>query len=130
MSTDLNAWKELAEKFQRDAIASGKPIVLQMPRQAGKNYARGGMITGNHNMAGNHIHATLSNPAESIIPRRSALWRDYGRAPSCGARKGGPRSQIFCEIPEHAPHPLHTGRGKWDKYYNWKNEEFNALEYQ
>ena len=41
----------------------------------------------------------------------------------CRNRRGGPRSEIYCEVPAHVPHPIHSGRGR-NKWFLWKNEDY------
>ncbi len=40
---------------------------------------------------------------------------------ACMARRGGPRSKIYCEIYKEVPHDIHMGRGK-NKWFSWRDE--------
>jgi hypothetical protein len=74
------------------------------------NMASGGHITFTAN--GNMISGTLQ--ASSL---RIKKLHDVPSA--CWARKGGPRSRVYCEVYAHIEHRQHCGRGPSGKWFNW-----------
>lgn len=44
----------------------------------------------------------------------------------CNKRRGGPRSNVYCEVYAEVHHALHIGRstrGGNSKYYRWKDDD-------
>lgn len=42
----------------------------------------------------------------------------------CNARKGGPRSKIFCEQFNVGEHSEHVGKSNTGRWYKWRNDDF------
>lgn len=70
----------------------------------------------------------VSDNTISVGPFDAATWtispaNPYTRPEpiNCGARRGGPDSKIFCEVPNLVPHTTHAGRGS-TKWYTWEDD--------
>lgn len=51
-----------------------------------------------------------------------AVWEEWVERPVCGQARGGPRSQVFCEVTvEHHDGQPHGGRGRDGRWFFWND---------
>jgi hypothetical protein len=121
--------KALVEAMNK-AKASGQPMVVPQGYKTGGPINTSGWNTVGHTTQagihlgggtagfGNHIHTVMTNTGNMTINIPSPVAENL---PLCRARKGGPRSKIYCEIFAKVPHEVHLGRGK--TWHQWKDRD-------
>lgn len=75
---------------------------------------------------GGVVSKGLHDPLNARIHMDHKISWGYSkhRAPKpCGKRRGGPRSETYCEVYRRIPHTEHIGRSQSGKWFFWKEEE-------